>query len=97
MTTYKRINSVTLTTKIIKFIGERTRAVSVKEITNALNEPHGTIMCHLATLEDAGFVRPVNGHYELGAYIGIIWAAIKRNKEESLKQLQNDLKQLEIN
>ena len=64
MSTYKRIKSVELTIAILKFMAQEIQPVSGKEIAEALNEPHGTIMCHLATLEEGGFVRKVYDRYE---------------------------------
>ena len=64
MTTYRRISAVTVAVRILRFMSEQRDMVSGQEIARAIEMPHGTVMCHLATLEDERLVRSVGGaHY----------------------------------
>jgi len=95
MSTYRRIAAVELTTRILKMLADQKQAVSGDEIARSLDEKHGTIMCHLATLEDAGFVRKVGGHFELGSAMALFWARRKSRLEGTIVTAQYELKQLE--
>ena len=96
MTTYRRIKSVELTISILKFMAQEIQPVSGKEIASALEEPHGTIMCHLSTLEEGGFVKRVYDRYELGLYLGVIWTSIKTSRSARINEAQNDLNKITI-
>lgn len=94
MSTYKRIKSVELTIAILKFMAQEIQPVSGKEIAEALNEPLGTIMCHLATLEEGGFVRKVYDRYEIGIYFGVLWTSIKASRDARINEAQSDLEKI---
>ncbi len=95
MSTYRRIGAVELTVRILKMLAEQKTPVSGKEVSRSLDESHGTIMCHLATLEDAGFVRKVGEHYELGMELALFWARKKSQIGSTIASMTDELKQLE--
>lgn len=95
MSTYKRIAAVELTIRILKMLAEQKQAVSGKEVSRALDESHGTLMCHLATLEDAGFVRKVGDHFELGMELALFWARKKSQLESVVATTRDELNLLE--
>ena len=57
MATYQRINAVKVTVTILRYLAEQKQPVSGQDIAAAIGVPHGTVMCHLATLEDERLVR----------------------------------------
>ena len=95
MSTYKRIAAVQLTIRILKMLAEQKKPVSGQEVTRALDAAHGTVMCHLATLEDDGFVRRIGEHYELGMELALFWARKKSQIENSIAIKHQELNLLE--
>lgn len=95
-TTYRRIAAVELTTRIISMLADQKQPVSGDEVAKSLNEKHGTVMCHLATLEDANFVRKVGGHYELGSALALFWARRKSQLESTIDNARYELNALEV-
>jgi len=81
-------------TESLKFMANEIQPVSGKEISEALKEPHGTIMCHLVTLEEGGFVRKVYERYELGLYLATIRTSVKRSRELMIDRASRDLGQI---
>ena len=66
MTTYKRIEAVKKAGEILKYLANQKEPVNGPAIATAVNLPVGTVMCHLATLEDLGFVRTLGDRFEIG-------------------------------
>ena len=96
MSTYRRIAAVELTTRILKMLADQKQPVGGQEVARALDEKHGTVMCHLATLEDAGFVRRIGEHYELGMQLALFWARKKSQLENSVVVATDALNRLEV-
>ncbi len=95
-TSYRRIESVELTIAIIKYMAQKVQPVSGNEIAEALAKPHGTVMCHLATLEEGGFVKRAGGGFEIGIYLGVIWASIKSSRQARISEAHSDLNKITI-
>lgn len=95
MSTYKRIESVRVTVRILRYLSAAPGPVAGQEVARAIDMPHGTVMCHLATLEDEGLVRSVGGAYELGMGLGLFWAKYKSKTEGKIARLQGELEQLQ--
>lgn len=95
MSTYRRIAAVELTTRILKMLNDQKQPVGGQEVARALDEKHGTVMCHLATLEDAGFVRRIGEHYDLGMELALFWARKKTQLENNIAVATEALNQLE--
>lgn len=96
MTTYRRIAAVKLATDILKYLGEQREPVQGQGIASALDAPHGTVMCHLVTLEDAGFVQRVGDHWRVGMGLALIWARVKSNLEGQREKISRDLASIAI-
>lgn len=96
MSTYKRIESVKTAITVLRFLAEQKGPVAGQDVAKALDLPGGTVMCHLATLEDEGLVRSVGGAYELGTAMSLFWARYKSQVETKIERLQGELKQLEF-
>ena len=95
MSTYRRIAAVELTTRILNHLADQRNPVSGKAVATALGEAHGTIMCHLVTLEDAGYVQRVGEHFEFGTKLALHWARKKAQIEGRISRDTATLKQLE--
>lgn len=94
MKSYRKIKSVELTIAILKFMGQEIQPVSGQEIATALGEAHGTVMCHLVTLEEGGFLRKVYDRYEIGLYLGVLWTSIKASRDARVNDAKSDLKKI---
>jgi DNA-binding IclR family transcriptional regulator len=95
MTSYKRIEAVRATVKILRFLAEQKEAVGGQEIARAVDIPHGTVMCHLATLEDEHLVRSIGGVWELDMGLALFWARRKAQLEGRIARNTRELEQLE--
>ena len=96
MTTYRRIASVKMTVEILRFLAEQKQPVGGQEIAHAVDAPHGTVMCHLATLEDERLVRCVGGAWEFDMGMSFFWAKRKAMLEGRIARDSAELKQLEV-
>ncbi len=95
MPTYRRIKAVELTTAIIKYLAQQSEPVNASQIAGEVGDAYGTVMCHLATLADAGFVKQSGGDWELGLYLGVAWARLRRVREQTITQARQELNLLE--
>lgn len=97
MSTYKRIEAVTKTTQIIDYLARvKDEAATGPQIAQAVNLSVGTVMCHLATLEDAGYVTAVGGGYRLGMKLALHWARVKSTLEGQRDRVNRDLESISI-
>lgn len=58
--------------------------------------PFSTAMCHIKTLEDAGFVRKVVDGYEIGPQLPLIWAGYKKRLKDKIDQLNHEDRMSEV-
>ncbi len=91
---YKRIESVRVSISILQFLSEQKGPVSAQEISRALELPHGTVMCHLATVEEERLVRCVGGAWELDMGMAMFWARKKAQLADTIAQDQTKLHNL---
>lgn len=77
MTSYKRIEAVKVSVSILRYLADQKGPVSGKDVASAVEVPHGTVMCHLSTLEDEHLVRSVGGAWELDMGLALFWARTK--------------------
>lgn len=96
MTTYRRIEAVRVTVSILRALANQRQPVNGQELAREIDVPAGTVMCHLATLEDEGLVRSIGGAYELGMGMSLFWARYKSLVEGKIDRLNDELKQLEV-
>ena len=94
MTTYKRIEAVKKAGEILKYLANQKKAVNGPAIATAVNLPVGTVMCHLATLEDLGFVESIGDRFVLGLGVGLFWSRMKSNLEAQKARIEQDLDKL---
>lgn len=93
-TSYRRIEAVRVSINILRFLGEQKEAVSGQEVARAMEMPHGTVMCHLSTLEEERLVRCIGGAWELDMGMAMFWARKKAQLGSRIARDTNDLQQL---
>lgn len=94
MSSYRRIEAVKTAVGVLRYLAEQRTPVTGQDLATALDLPGGTVMCHLATLEDEGLVRSVGGAYEMGMGMALFWARYKCALEGKIERLQGSLNQL---
>lgn len=92
---YKRIMAVEKAIDILEYLSNQKKPVPAPDIAQATGMTYGACMCHLATMEDHGFVRTMGEHFTLGLTIARYWAKIKSREEARLQETQNILTALE--
>ena len=95
-TTYKRIEAVRKTGEILKFLAGQKEPIPCPKIAQAVNLPTGTTMCHLATLEDLGFVSTVGDRFRLGMGLALFWARVRSGLEGDRARIDQDIKSLDM-
>lgn len=94
---YKRIKAVETAGAVLKFLAtQKDRPVSVQEIAEGIKTPAPTVMCHLVTLEDMGFVQGINDRWRFGLGLGLIYARVKANLEGERDRINRDLEEIRI-
>jgi DNA-binding IclR family transcriptional regulator len=91
---YTRIAAVAKTAQILKFLAEQKEPISGAEVAKAINMPVGTVMSHLATLQDEGFVKGIGDRFEVGMGAALLWAKVKSNLEGQRDRIGRDLKEI---
>lgn len=90
-TTYKRIRAVATTLEILECLADSRVPLTGSQVAERVNAPRPTVMCHLATLGDGGYVQGIGEKYRIGMKLAVFWAHLKARKEDELKTVQNDL------
>ena len=94
--TYRTIDAVKKAGEILRFLANQKEPVPGAEIAKAVGLATGTAMCHLATLEELGFVRVVGEGYEIGLGAALLWSRYKSNREALRDQINRELEELRI-
>ena len=90
-TTYKRIKAVATTLEILECLADSRAPLTGSQVAERVGMPGPTVMCHLATLQDGGYVQGAGEKYRIGMKLAVFWAHMKARKEDELKSVQNDL------
>ncbi len=94
-TSYKRLQAVSTTISILRYLSEQREPVSGQDIAKTLKIPHGTVMTHLATLDDAGFIRfSCDGNCELGTGLALLFYRYRSNLEGKIDKLNKELESI---
>jgi len=94
--TYRRIKTVALATRILEYLSTKKKMASLTDVSAAVEQPEATVMCHLATLRDHGFVSEVNGKYTLGMKVALMWARMKASLDSKRQEIDEQIKALEV-
>lgn len=92
---YKRIEAVRKTGEILKCLAHQKDPVTAPVISQAVNLPTPTVMCHLSTLEELGFVQGVGDRWRLGLGLALIYARVKSSLEADRQRIDSTLGELE--
>lgn len=92
---YRKIEAVTKALEILEFLATQRNPVNGPDLARATGLPIGTVMCHLATLENKNFIRRVGGCIELGMGAATIWAKKKALLEGQRDLINRDIRILE--
>ena len=95
MTTYRRIETVRKAGEILKYLAGEREPAQAKLIAQAVNLPVGTVMCHLATLEDLGFVTAIGERFKLGMGLALFWARVRASLEADKARTEQNIKSLD--
>lgn len=95
MSSYKRIEAVRVSVGILRFLADQKEPVAGQEVARAVDAPHGTVMCHLSTMEDEHLVRSVGGAWELDMGMALFWARKKAQLAGRIVRDTENLRQLE--
>lgn len=95
MKSYKRIVAVEKATRILKHLANQKAPVSAPAIAEAIKLPLPTVMCHLVTLEEAGFVQSITDHWKLGLGLGLLRHKIIAGLEAERARISRDIQELE--
>jgi DNA-binding IclR family transcriptional regulator len=93
--TYKQIQAVKTSGEILKFVANEKEMPTAPEVTRALNMSIGTVMCHLTTLAEIGFLKQVGDRYELGMGLALFWARKRARLEGERDTVTRNLQELE--
>lgn len=96
MSSYNRIAAIRVTVAILRHLADQKQPVSGQDVARAVEAPHGTVMCHLATLEDERLVRSVGGAWELDMGLALFWARKKAQLKGQIERATDELNQLEV-
>ena len=94
---YRRIAAVQKAARIMRIIGDSKVPITGNEIAFQVEEPVGTVMCHLATLEDFGLVQEVGGGWLPGLMLALYWAKRKATLESEKEKIDREIKLLGAN
>lgn len=92
---YKRIDAVRKTGEILKCLAHQKDPVTAPVISQAVNLPTPTVMCHLSTLEELGFVQGVGDRWKLGLGLALIYARVKSSLEADRQRIDSTISELE--
>ena len=92
---YKKIEAVRKSGEILKYLANQKEPCTGPQIARAASLAIGTTMCHLATLEEIGFVQKVGDYYRIGLGLALIHARVKGNLEGDKMKIESALNELE--
>lgn len=95
MSSYKRIEAVAKAGAILKYLAQQKNPVSAPAISQSVNMPVGTVMCHLVTLEEIGFVQSISDHWKLGLGLALIYARVRSSLEADRQRIDNTITKLQ--
>ncbi|MEJ2695580.1 MAG: helix-turn-helix domain-containing protein [Candidatus Sulfobium sp.] len=93
---YKRIEAVRRAGEILKFLANQKEPITAPAIAHVTGAPLPTVMCHLVTLEELGFVQVINDRWRIGLGLGLIWARVKANLEGERDRIERDLESIRV-
>ncbi len=81
--------------EILDYVSRQAEGVSIEQIVDFSGLPKGTVMSHIATLSDAGFVLAAGDKFIVGMAAAMLWARRKRISENAYEKAGKELNLLE--
>jgi len=78
---YRRIGAVRTAMDVLEQLAQCNDLVTGKQLAEQMGLPYGTVMSHLATLCDGGYVIQVGEGYRIGARMSLFWVRTKAELE----------------
>lgn len=94
LTTYKRIAASAKTLQVFEYIGTQRTPPTSQQIAAGVDLNQNTVMTHLATLEDAGWIEKLPSGYRMSMKIALLWARKKSMLEHEIDQKQRELQSI---
>ena len=94
---YHRIAAVQKACAILAVLAESKVPITGAEVAIRVDLPPGTVMCQLATLEDAGFVQEIGGGWRPGLVLALYWARRKADLHTERDRIDGELEKLGVN
>jgi len=91
---YRRIGAVKTAAAILDQVG-RSRGATARELADGLQLPYGTVMSHLATLAECGYVRQDGESFRVGQKLGVFWAMLRADLQGQRDKIDEMLAALE--
>lgn len=92
--TYRTIEAVRKACEILSVLAEAKEPITGAEVALRMRMSQGTVMCHLATLQDAGLVQEIGGGWRLGLKMAVYWARIRATMEAERDRLTENIKRI---
>lgn len=94
--TYRRIASVATAMGVLRWLAENGGAVSGADVAAGVGEAYPKVMCHLATLEDEGWVERVGEYWALGMESARLWSRYKARMMSTIDEAKSKLQKISI-
>ncbi|WP_027358401.1 helix-turn-helix domain-containing protein [Desulforegula conservatrix] len=92
--TYRRIQAAKVTLDILEYLSGCKEPVTGADVARMTGLPLGTVLCHLATQEDAGYITSIGDRYKISMKLALFWARMKSSKESDRERIDQDLRHL---
>jgi DNA-binding IclR family transcriptional regulator len=96
MATYRTIDAVKKAGEILDFIADQRVPVGGKEVSDGIGMAFGTVMSHLATLEEMGWLTRIGERYEMGMKVALFWSRKKSQLEGKRENINKEINALEV-
>ncbi|MEM5789380.1 MAG: helix-turn-helix domain-containing protein [Syntrophobacteraceae bacterium] len=88
---YKRIGAVKTAFEILEYLSIQHGLVNAKQIATELRMPYGTVMTHMATLLDGGYVSQVGDGFKIGTRMSLFWLRMREMAESRRMTIEQAL------
>lgn len=91
---YHRITAVNVALDIIEAVADAKSGIRPGEIAAVTGIPKPTVMCHLITMAERGYIMKTGETYRLGMKAASLWAKVRAALEAHRDLLNESLKQI---
>lgn len=95
MKSYKRIEAVRVAAEILRCLAARPWGIRAEEIASNVAANKGRVLCHLATLQDAGLAKlKKDGLWTVGPLSASLYKADKQRRAKEIEGMAQSLNKL---